>query len=109
MTDIAKRWRKEGARALCEMEVDHILEEYAAFRVAKRLPPAGDGLILLVTSPVIVGDHATPPVAPVMVLNESLYSLMEVAYGDIRTAARELSGGGAVDILRIVDRGCFGA
>jgi len=109
MTDTAKRWRKEGARALCETEVDHILEEYNAFLVAKRLPPADDGLILLVTSPLIVGEHATPPVVPVMVLNDSLYSLMETAYGDIRTAARELSGAGAVDILRIVDRGCFDA
>lgn len=88
MTDAAKRWRKEGARALCDVELDRLLQEYGAVRVAKKLPPGERGEVLLLISPPFVAQ-AKPPVVPVTVLDGSLFHLLEMTYGDIRTAARE--------------------
>lgn len=88
MTDTKKKWQEETAKALCDAELDRLLREYGAIRVAKRIEKSSAGDVLLLISPPIVAQ-LSPPVIPATLLNDSLFRLLEVAYGDIRTAARE--------------------
>lgn len=81
---------QETARILCKVELERLLGEYGAIRLAKRLLPTLKGDDLLVISPAIVPLAAPRPVAPVTVLDSGLYRLAELGYGDMQTAAHEV-------------------